>query len=250
MLLACDIGNSHISIGLFEGQDLVQSFKVPTDKAAKAQQYLDLIKPLVSERLRIDKLVLASVVPEITTEVATALGLLLEIVPKILTNKDIPIENDYREPETVGTDRLLNAFAAARMHQPPLIIVDFGTATTFDVVSAEGHYLGGAIVPGVETSLEALFGKASKLKSVELEKPVENIGHTTAESIRSGVVVGTGGLVDKLVKEIEKDLGQSAKIATGGLAELIIPYCGSVDVIEPHLTLKGMALLATGNWQL
>lgn len=248
MLLACDIGNSYISIGVFEvgarhAESLQSHFNLLTDKKAKAQQLLENIRPKISERLSIDKLVIASVVPGITKEVATALGLLLEMPPKILTNEDIPVPNKYSQPNKVGTDRLLNAFGALKLYKPPIIIVDFGTATTFDVVSAKGEYLGGAIVPGVETSLEALFGKASKLEAVKLQKPSQTIGNTTEESIRSGVVIGTAGLVDKMVTEIEKDLGASTKIATGGLAELIIPYCQTVEIIESHLTLKAIAYL-------
>jgi len=243
MLLACDIGNSYISFGIFDNKELESNFKLPTDKKAKAGDFLKTLGHKFPKKLLVDRLVIASVVPEITVELAKALGLLLEIPPQILTNEKIPLANKYKQPELVGTDRLLNAYAAVSLYNAPVIIIDFGTATTFDVVSAKEEYLGGAIVPGVETSLEALFGKASKLKSVELKKPSEIIGHTTEESIRSGVVIGTAGLVDKMVTEIEKDLGESTKVATGGLASLIIPYCETVELIEPCLTLKGMALL-------
>lgn len=244
MLLACDIGNSYISLGIFDGLELKDSFSIPTDKSAGPQDYLQTVKSKISQRLDIDRLIIASVVPDLTKSVATALGLALEIPPRIITNKDIPVLNKYSIPETVGVDRLLNAYAALQSYAAPLIIVDFGTATTFDVVSGDKEYLGGSIVPGVEASLEALFGKAARLDSVQLSKPSETIGHSTEESIRSGVVIGTAGLVDKLITEIETELGASTHIATGGLAELIIPYCETVEIIEPHLTLTGIALLA------
>ncbi len=243
MLLACDIGNSYISFGLFEGNKLKDTFSIVTNKEAKAQDYLSQIKSLMPGRLSIDTLMIASVVPDVTNELSKALGLLLEIEPRILQNSDIPVVNKYAKPEEVGADRLLNAYAAAKLYKTPAIIVDFGTATTFDVVSKEGQYLGGAIVPGIETSLEALFGKASRLPMVELLRPSETIGHSTEESIRSGVVIGTAGLVDKMIIEIEKDLGKSTRIATGGLANLIIPYSETVDIIDSHLTLKSMACL-------
>ncbi len=243
MLLACDIGNSHISVGVFKGQALEDHFSIVTEKKATAADYSDRFKAKIAGDLKIEKLVVASVVPEITKHVASALESILNVSVRILTNDDIPVKNKYAKPETVGTDRLLNAYGVANFYEAPFIIIDFGTATTFDVVSQKSEYLGGAIVPGVETSLSALYGKASKLEAVELKKPSEHIGHTTEESIRSGVVIGTAGLVDKMVEEIESELGKSTRVATGGLAELIIPYSEKVNIIEQHLTLKAMAKL-------
>jgi len=244
MLLTCDIGNSEISFGLFEKKALKHQFNVNTDKNKKESDFLKEIKPNISAGLKINKVIIASVVPSLTSEIASALAMLTEVSPKILKNSDVPVINKYGNPEKVGTDRLLNAFGALNLYKPPLIIIDFGTATTFDVVSAQGEYLGGAIVPGVETSLAALFGKASKLDAVKLKKPVEIIGHTTEESIRSGVVIGTAGLIDKMICEIEKSLGESTKLATGGLSDLIIPYSEKVKKIELNLTLKAMAKLS------
>ncbi len=243
MLLACDIGNSHISVGIFRGQVFESHFSIVTDKKAIADAYREKFENSLAGNLKIEKLVIASVVPEITKHVASALESILNVSARVLSNDDIPVKNKYAKPETVGTDRLLNAYSVANFYEAPFIIIDFGTATTFDVVSKKGEYLGGAIVPGVETSLAALFGKASQLDTVELKKPSEHIGHTTEESIRSGVVIGTAGLVDKMVEEIESELGTSTRIATGGLADLIIPYSKKVEIIEPHLTLKAMAIL-------
>ncbi len=243
MLLACDIGNSHISVGAFKDQTLEDHFSIVTEKKATVEDYSERFKAKIAGDLKIEKLIVASVVPDITKEVASAFEAIFGVTARVLSNDDIPVDNKYAKPETVGTDRLLNAYGAAQLHRPPFIIVDFGTATTFDVVSKNNEYLGGAIVPGVETSLSALYGKASKLQAVELKKPSEHIGHTTEESIRSGVVIGTAGLVDKMVDEIESELGTSTRIATGGLADLIIPYSEKVNIIEQHLTLKAMAKL-------
>lgn len=243
MLLACDIGNSHISIGIFEGGDLQRSFNIETDKNGSQKEYEIALRSTLKNDLVVDRSVVASVVPGVTDKFVVSIGKIFNVVPRVIKNNDIPVRNKYSKPETVGTDRLLNAYGAIRLFETPIIIIDFGTATTFDVISSEGEYLGGSIVPGVETSLKALFGNASKLDAVELERPTVTIGQSTEESIRSGVVIGTAGLLDKIVTEIEKDLGDSVKVATGGLAALIIPYSEKVVKTEPHLTLKAISML-------
>jgi type III pantothenate kinase len=168
---------------------------------------------------------------------------LVVIQPGIRT--EMPIL--YESPREVGADRIVNAVAALDLYGCPAIVVDLGTATTFDAISAGGEYLGGAIVPGVEISLDALVAHASALRRVELTGPRRAIGRTTVESIQSGTVLGFGALVDGLCRKIEEELGTATVIATGGLAGLISPFATRVDVHEPWLTLHGLRLLYNRN---
>ncbi len=186
-------------------------------------------------------MVIASVVPSASAELkktASRLG-----IPSFLVGKDfqVPIANRYKNPRQVGIDRLLNAFAAYKIHQRALIIIDFGTAITFDIISGKGEYLGGIIAPGIEISLEALFQKTALLPRIQLQHPRALIARDTVESIRVGCSVGIGGLCDRIVEKLGRDrLRKPLVIATGGYAGFMRRYCHSIASIDDQLVLKGI----------
>ncbi len=241
MLLAIDIGNTNISFGLFRGRKLARKFTLPT----KGYNFTQLKKKIIA--LRIDSVVVCSVVPQATGMLARDLKKLLGRRPYII-GKDIrvPIKNLYRKPKQVGQDRLVNAYAAVMLYGAPLVVIDFGTAVTFDVVSKDKEYLGGMIIPGLGISLDALAQRTALLPKIKLEKPQEFIGRDTKNSMLSGIVYGFAALSDNLVVRIKKKIGQDAKIiATGGNVGLISRYCTQLNKIDTDLTLKGLSLLGT-----
>jgi len=189
--------------------------------------------------------VLCSVVPPLTTVFAELAQKFFGTDAFIVTGAlDLGIRNAYQPPEAVGADRLVNAVAARHLYGVPCIVVDFGTATTFDAIDADGTYLGGAIAPGITTAAEALFQRTAQLPRVALTQPPCAIGRTTTESIQSGLLFGYVGLVKELVARFRAELGEGVKvIATGGLASLIAPLAGVVDAINPDLTLLGLGIL-------
>lgn len=238
MLLAIDIGNTNTNFGLFRGSRLTKKFSFPT-KACRPGQ--------LRKKLRgspVTGVIVSSVVPEATTELKRTLRALGMRKPRILgQDAFVPVKNRYRKPAQVGQDRLVNAFAAIRLYGAPAVIVDFGTAITFDVVSRNREYLGGIIVPGIRISLDALAGQTALLPKIRPNKPRELIGKDTRSSILSGAVFGFSALADRLIERIRGSLGQKMRvIATGGDAGLIAPYCRNFQVVDPDLTLKGLCL--------
>jgi len=236
MLLAIDIGNTNISFGIFLGSKIIKRFGIPTKNYRLSQ-----LKRLLG-RINIDNSIICSVVPKSTVILEKDLRRFLDKSP-ILVGKDIivPIKNLYRKPKQVGEDRLVNAYAAVRLYGTPLIIVDFGTAITFDVVSKNKEYLGGMIVPGLQISLDALSERTALLPKTKLNKPKEFIGRDTKNSILSGIVYGFAALTDDLVVRIKNKIGENSKvIATGGNINLIGNYCKQLDRIDRDLTLKGL----------
>ncbi len=249
MLLAIDIGNSNVVVGVFDGPTLVGDWRVGTDPAKTRDEYaillLDLLRVEGISPDQVDGVILSSVVPPLTPlfeELAEAYfhRSPLTVSAELETGLTIRYEN----PGEVGTDRIVNAAAAYRRYGGPLIIVDFGTATTFCVVTATGEYLGGAIAPGLKISAEALFARAAKLPKVELARPKSVIGPDTTTSMQAGLVFGYAGLVDGLVDRIQRELGLECYVlATGGLAGLIAPESRTIREVRPALTLEGLALL-------
>jgi type III pantothenate kinase len=240
VLLAIDIGNTNISLGIFKGKSLKRRYTIAT----KEKRYYLYLKKIFS-RHKIDAAIVCSVVPKATKVIFRDLTRLLGKRPYII-GKDIrvPVKNLYRRPRQVGADRLVNAYAAAALYGAPLIIVDFGTAITFDVVSRKKEYLGGMILPGLEISLEALFQKTALLPRVKLNKPKELIGRDTPGSMLSGIVYGFAALSDDLAARIKKKIGKNARvIGTGGNIALIGKYCRQFDKIDRDLTLKGLNLI-------
>ncbi|MDD5166781.1 MAG: type III pantothenate kinase [Candidatus Omnitrophica bacterium] len=239
MLLAIDVGNTNINFGIFQDAKLTKRFYIPTKAYALAKLKNKL------KGAKINEAVICSVVPSVTRVLEGDLKRLLGRKPYII-GKDlpVPIKNLYRKPKEVGQDRLVDAYAGARLYGAPLIVIDFGTAVTFDVVSRNKEYLGGMILPGLEISLDALGERTALLPRIKLEKPRELIGGDTRNSILSGVVYGFASLTDDLVTRIKEKIGRRAKvIGTGGNINLIAKYCRRIDKVDKDLTLKGLSII-------
>lgn len=249
MLLAIDVGNTQTVIGAYRGEELVGHWRISTDAnktgdelALYYQGFLGL-KGLSFENF--DAVIVSSVVPSATMALEHMTREYWEFEPLIVGhNLDAGIAVLVDNPREVGPDRLVNAVAAFRRYGGPSIVVDFGTATTLDVVSSRGEYLGGAIAPGIEISSKALFKAAARLTKVELQKPPSVIGKNTTWSLQSGIVFGFAGQVDRLVEMMLAELGEEATvIATGGLAEVVVSECRTVHHHDPLLTLHGLLLI-------
>lgn len=249
MLLAIDIGNTNIGMGVFKRTSLLTDWRISTRPQRTVDEYCITLTGLFENAKiklnAIDGILISSVVPRVSIILKTALSRLFDVTPLILgENIEAPIKNLYDDPRQVGQDRLVNAVSAYRNYGGPVIVVDFGTAITFDVVSAQGEYLGGLIAPGIDISLEALAQKAALLPKVELDKPKGLLGKNTVDSIRGGILYGFGALCDGIVARLKKEFGKNFKvIVTGGHAELITSYCKTIDKVNGHLTLEGLRII-------
>lgn len=250
MLLAVDVGNTQTVVGLMEGGAVVDHWRIATVRHRTGDEIAGLLQGFFSlrgARLRdeVDEVGIASVVPRLTVQwtemCAKHLGVTPFVVgPGVRSGMRIAMKN----PTEVGADRIVNAVAAYETYGGPCIVCDFGTATTFDVISAEGDYLGGAIAPGIEVSMEALTTRAAKLVKVELVEPEHAIGKATAESLQAGMVYGFAGQVEGVVHAIWDELGERAQVvATGGLAELIARHTPVISAVDPFLTLRGIDIV-------
>ncbi len=249
MLLAIDIGNTNISVGLFDAEKLEARWRLATDIARTADEYAVILRDLIeSDRLHLGDVKNAA----ICSSVPPAVGVFTDICQRYIgitplvvgagTKSGIRIL--YDDPRQVGPDRVVDAVAALELYGGPVIVVDFGTATVFDAVSADGDYLGGAIAPGIGISTDALYKHASLLSPVELVTPPHAIGRNTTHSMQSGIVFGYIGLVEALLARIQEELGAKATVvATGGLASAIASQIKTIDVINPDLTLLGLRLI-------
>lgn len=253
MILVVDIGNTNSVFGLYEGDELSGIIRFETASAVSEKDYADnLLVFLESERVPVSKVkgsIIASVVPEVDTLIKEAFSKCLKREPVFVSHKiDLGLKICYENPEQVGTDRVVNAAAAFKIYKQDVIIIDLGTATTFDYVTAEGEYLGGAISPGLKMSAEALFEKASKLPRVELVPPDKVICTDTASNMQSGILFGYAGLVDGLVNRMKKEIGAAPfVVATGGLAQLILPHSDTIDAVYEYLTLYGLKIIFERN---
>lgn len=236
MLLAVDIGNTNINFGLFSANKIKNKFFI-----SRHNFNLGGIKKKLAA-VKIDGIIVCSVVPRINKVICAGLKKITGIKPLVIGEHiNVPIVNRYRNPKQVGQDRLVNAYAATFLHKAPLIVVDFGTAVTFDVISIKKEYLGGMILPGLGISLEAMNKKTALLPKVKLTRPREVIGRDTKSSMTSGIVFGFAALTDNLVEIIKEEIGKDAKvIATGGDIDLIGRYCDNIDLIDRDLTIKGL----------
>lgn len=251
MLLAIDVGNTNIVVGAYDRKRLLVSGRITTDSPRTVDEYAMALEGLL-ERLEvppeaISRILIVSVVPKATAGVKAALKGLCRPKPQVAgEDLRIPIRNLYKDPRQVGRDRLVNAVAARAKFGAPVIVADFGTAITVDVVSRAGAYLGGMIAPGLEISLEALVGHAALLPRVDLATPQAVLGRDTATSMQSGLVYGYGALCDGLVNRLKTEVKvrRLPVVATGGHAAFISPYCRTVTHVDPTLTLDGLALLA------
>lgn len=253
MILAVDVGNTHTVIGLLDASDIVGHWRVATDAALTADELRVKVETLLSldghALAEVDRVVVASVVPTLTlaweelSERATSRRPMV-VGPGLKTG--LPLR--YDNPAEVGADRVVNAVAAIDELGAPVIVLDFGTATTIDVVAADGAYIGGVIAPGVETSADALFAHAARLPAVDLQAPERVIASNTRAAMQSGLMLGEAVMVDGLVARVRRELGADAPvIATGGLAEKMAPLCDSIDRVDVDLTLRGLALIYALN---
>jgi type III pantothenate kinase len=253
MLLTIDIGNTNVIAGVFDGDRLIAHWRVATDYARTADEYgitfLDVLTTRAVETSTIRSVILSSVVPPLTPAFGKMSQNYFHTVPLIVTSDlDTGLTFRFEQPQEIGSDRIVNAAAAYARYGGPIIVVDFGTAITFCVVTKDGEYLGGAIAPGIQISADALAQRAAKLSSVELTLPKEVIGHNTASSIQSGLIYGFAGMVDGLVRRIKMNLGQKCRVvATGGQAALIAPIAETIDEVRDLLTLEGLELLYRKN---
>lgn len=259
MLLAVDIGNSHTVLGVFEGDVLAHHFRLSTDRARTEDEYGVLIRALLAERgiewTAVDDAIVASVVPPLTEHwerlLAQRLGRVpLVVGPGVKTGMAIRYDN----PREVGADRIVNGVAGFERFRSEdggpfgVVVVDFGTATTFDVISPRAEYLGGAIAPGVMISAEALFQRASKLPRVDLTLPDSPVGKNTVSSMQAGILYGYIGLVDGVLHRIREAVDFSFKtVATGGVARVIAEHAATIDLVDDELTLKGLRIIYGRN---
>jgi type III pantothenate kinase len=248
MLLAVDVGNTQTALCLYRGEGLVDHWRLATERSSTADELGVLLSGLLDFE-GVDGICLASTVPVLVREWETlaakwAHAPLLVVGPGVKTG--IPIR--YDDPREVGPDRIVNAVAAKARYGAPVIVVDFGTSTNFDVVSPEGEYVGGVIAPGIEISMDALFARAARLVKVDYVVPPAVIGKTTVAGLQSGLVYGFAGQVDGIVGRIRGELGAPAAptVATGGLADLVAPHSETIEHIDPFLTLEGLRLV----WEL
>jgi type III pantothenate kinase len=251
MLLAIDVGNTNTVLGLFVGEELVQSWRTKTDSRETADELALKFRALLNESPEITGIALCSTVPAVLREMRTMLARYFDKVPTIIVEPGIktgvPVLTD--NPKEVGADRIVNSLAAFTLYGGPAIVVDFGTSTNLDVISGKGEFLGGALAPGIEISIEALASRAAQLRKVELVAPRNVIGKNTVEALQSGAIYGFAGQVDGLVDRIVDELGGEVKavIATGGLAGIVVPESETITHHEPDLTLIGLRLMFERN---
>ena len=249
MLLCVDIGNTNIVMGLYDAERLRTHWRVSTDHQQMPDEYGMLLMSLLGhagfEVGDIDGACMASVVPPLTDVFSEMLRHYVDVEPLIVdTGTRTGVAIRYDNPREVGADRVVNAAAGYRLYGGPACIVDFGTATTFDALSAQGEYLGGAIAPGVYIAAEALFQRAAKLPRIDLRRPPNPIGSNTVDSMRSGILFGYVGLVEGMVSRFRGELGPDMRvIATGGLAPLIAAETDVIDFVNPWLTLEGLRMI-------
>lgn len=246
MLLAIDIGNTHTVFGVWDGRSWVAVWRRATNPDRTEDQIAVWLKgafDLAGVPYDVDAVVCGSVVPAANEAIERLAQRWFRIDPLFVQAANVGVPVDYEPPSSVGADRLVNALAALAKHQPPMVVVDLGTATTFDAISKDGVYVGGAILPGILVSSQALASHTAKLPQVEFVAPARTIGRNTAESIQSGLMFGYASAIDGIVRRIANELGGKAlTIATGGLGGLFLGLCETIEVYEPNLTLDGLRL--------
>ncbi len=249
-LLTFVVGNTHVKLGLYDGARLVQHCRVQTDEGRTADEYGVVVRNLLGEETtRLDGAAIASVVPTMTETFAELCRKYLNLEPLIVgpgIKTGMPIL--YDKPQDVGADRIVNAIAGYELTHDTTIVVDFGTATVFDYISARGEYIGGVICPGLIISSEALFARAAKLYRVELAKPKQVVGRNTVNAIQSGIIFGHAALVDGMVERIQRENKIKARvIATGGLSSLLAAETSVIEEVHEFLTLDGVRILYERN---
>jgi len=253
MLLAIDIGNTNTVLGVFEAEKLIHSWRIKTDARSTADELMLTFRGLLAD-VTVTAVAACSTVPAALRELRTMLARYWAELPTVLVEPGIKtgVALLFDNPKEVGSDRIVNTLAAYSLVNGPAIVVDFGTSTNFDVVSGKGEFLGGALAPGIEISLDALAARAAQLRKVELVTPRSPIGKNTVEALQSGILYGFAGQVDGIVRRIARTLQPAAPesvavIATGGLAPLVLQHCETVHRHEPDLTLLGLRLIYERN---
>ncbi len=249
MLLAIDIGNTNITLGVYQADQLIAHWRLATDHERMPDEFgilfIDLLHHHNLDVSQIDGICLASVVPPLTGKVSEACRDYIHQSPLVVdAGVKTGVRIRYDDPRAVGADRIVDAAAVQKLYGGPACVVDFGTATTFDAIAENGDYLGGAIAPGIGIAAEALFMRTAKLPRVDLQRPPNIIGKNTVQAIQSGLVFGYVSLVEGMVKRFRAELGEKMKvIATGGLAEVIARETSVLEIIAPWLTLDGLNII-------
>ena len=253
MLLALDVGNTESTLGLFEGDRLVGHWRITTTVTRTPDEWAAALTAFLTQSghstSEVRATIIASVVPPVSHTLGEGIALAIGRPPVFVDARSaLPIILDVDEPLTVGADRIVNTLAASKLFKRDTVVVDFGTATTFDCITGDGRFIGGVIMPGVLTAANELVRKTAKLPAAELTAPPRAIGRRTEDCIRSGVLFGTADAVDGLIRRIRAEWPGGARpgvIATGGLASLIAPLCREIESVDPNLTLTGLRLAAS-----
>jgi type III pantothenate kinase len=256
MLLTIDVGNTHTVLGLFDKDEIVEHWRIKTDARRTADEMAVVLSGLLAQFpgvCDVDGIALCSTVPSVLHEMRAMLRRYYGDVPALIVEPGVktgvPVLTD--NPKEVGSDRIVNSLAAAHLYGGPCIVVDFGTATTFDAVSARGEYLGGAIAPGIEISVDALGARGAQLRKVELARPRSIVGKNTVEALQAGILYGfvgqVDGVVERMAAELADDPDSVTVVATGGLASVVLEDSTTIDQHEPWLTLIGLRLVYERN---
>jgi type III pantothenate kinase len=244
MLLAIDVGNTNTVVGVWDGSAWLALWRRRTEPEETEDQLAVWLKGLFDLKglpWKVDSAICASVVPAMDGVLDKLCERYLDVRLRFVrTGAEVGLDVTYRPPTAVGADRIANALGALDKYTPPVIVVDFGTATTFDSIDAAGAYVGGAILPGVNISSQALFDRAAKLPAVEFRAPETALGRDTVHSLQSGIMFGYAGAIDALARRISSELGGAKVIATGGLGSLFLGLCESIEDLEPTLTMDGL----------
>jgi type III pantothenate kinase len=250
MLLAIDLGNTNTVFGVYDGERLVMHWRLSTQKNRTVDEYGILLRNLFAleniDAKKIQTVIVASVVPPLDAVLSEMVQGYFSVAPVFVTHENAGIPVLYNDPREVGADRIVNAVAVVHKYGRPAIVVDFGTATTFDAITAAGEYLGGVIAPGIVISAEALYEHAARLPRIEIQKPVDVIGRSTVGSMQSGLFYGYVSLVDGIIARMKEELGANTRvIGTGGQAPFIRQEAKLIEVVDSNLTLDGLQLVAS-----
>ena len=250
MILAVDIGNTNVEFGFVENKNFIKSYKLSSKLEKTADDwFLDINTFFNIENKIVKDVVISSVVPSVEKKISMAASKLFNKKPLII-GKDlkIPLKNNYKNPYEVGIDRLVNAFSAVNKVNPPIIVIDLGTAVTFDIINEKGEYEGGAIFPGIESSVTCLFSRTAKLPAVEIDKPQNIVGKTTTDSIKSGIYFGYCSLIEGMINKFQKEFNKKFNIIlTGGNSKLISNCISIKHILDEYLAMEGIYLIYEYN---